>query len=52
MSEEEKRNLEFLLLCLNSTPEKKNRWTQNRIEYGTLFTMGLIIGWMEGRRMK
>lgn len=52
ISEEDKKRLEEKLRRLDRTPDKPCRWIKNRIEYRTYFTMGLIIGLMEGLRMK
>lgn len=52
MSEEDKKKLEAAVDRLHRTPEKPCKWIKDRIEYGTFFTMGLIIGLMEGVRMK
>ena len=52
ISEEDKKRLEAEFIGLNRTPIKPCRWIKNRLEYGTLWTMGFFIGLMEGLKNK
>lgn len=53
INEEDKKRLDEKLRRLDKTPDKPCKWSlKNRLEYGTFWAMGFLIGLREGLNMR
>ena len=53
LNDEQRKRLEEELQSLRNTPVKPCKWSlKNRLEYGTFWAMGFLIGLREGLNMR